>query len=53
MTFLQKMAKQLNISRDRIKVVGIWAGSVVLRVSIEPNPDLPDDASAATELEDL
>ena len=34
MTFLEKLAKQLNISRTRIKVVGIWKGSVVLKVMI-------------------
>ena len=35
LSFLQKMALQLNISRDRIKIVGIRRGSVILNVSIE------------------
>ena len=34
LTFLQKLAMQLNISKDRIKIVGVREGSVVLNVVI-------------------
>lgn len=53
LTFLEKLARQLNISRDRIKIVGIWQGSVVLKVMIEPNPDVIGDDDQATELTNI
>lgn len=34
LTFIQKLAMQLNISKDRIKIVGVREGSVVLNVEI-------------------
>ena len=51
LSFIEKLAKQLNISRDRIKVVGVRRGSVILNVVIEPNQEIIGDGSQASELE--
>ncbi len=53
LTFIEKLAMQLNISRDRIKIVGIRAGSVVLNVVIESDPNLINDTDQGTELEGI
>ena len=50
LTFLQKLAMQLNISKDRIKIVGVREGSVVLNVVIEQDNSLVDGSSQTTEL---
>lgn len=50
LTFLQKLAMQLNISKDRIKIVGVREGSVVLNVVITEDSTLLDSTISASEL---
>ena len=50
MDFIDKIAMQLGIERDRIKIVGIREGSVVINFEIEPNPSMNDLTTQEIEL---
>lgn len=53
MDFIDKIAMQLGIERDRIKIVAIREGSVVINFEIEPNPSMNDLESQEIELQIL
>lgn len=49
-SFIDKIAMQLGIERDRIKIVAIREGSVVINFEIEPNQSLDGTQSQEIEL---
>lgn len=48
--FLTRVALQLGISQDRIKIVGIREGSVVINFEIGPDPAIGDSSQQQIEL---
>lgn len=50
-SFIDKIAMQLGIERDRIKIVAIREGSVVINFEIEPNQSLDGTQSQEIELQ--
>ena len=51
--FLTRVALQLGISQDRIKIVGIREGSVVINFEIGPDPAIGDSSQQQIELQIL
>lgn len=51
--FIDRMAASLNIAQSRIRIVGVYAGSVVIESYIAEDPNSSDEGDSIQEIENL